>query len=250
MAKSAQEQLELPFTATPSALPTERAMLEGQAVDYHLVRRRGRRRISISIDERGLRVGAPLRASMREIEAVLREHASWVLRKLSEWQARRAPPLCWTDGEKLMLHGGPVGLRVEARGRGVHLEAGCIRVAAAAPERIARDVTSWLRELALADFNERVGRFRPIVEVKCPCVRLSNARTRWGSCRANGSILLNWRMIQMPPRLIDYVVVHELAHLREMNHSPRFWAIVAGVIPDYKARRAEIRGEGHRYLRV
>jgi predicted metal-dependent hydrolase len=250
MANSALVQLELPF-GVQSADPTRQVvLLDAQTVEYRLVRRRGRRRISLSIDERGLRVGAPLRASNREIESVLREHARWVLRKLAEWQSRRTPPLRWTEGEKLMLRGENIELRIDPRGIGVRVDSGCIRVAAAVPERIARNVTIWFRESALADFCERVRRFRPILEVKEPRVRLSSARTRWGSCHANGSILLNWRLIQMPPHLIDYVVVHELAHLREMNHSPRFWAIVGGVIPDYAARRAEIRGDCHRYLRV
>jgi len=250
MADFSRAQLELPFTATSQASIPETTVLDGQAISYHLIRRRGRRRISISIDERGLRVGAPLRASTREIESVLREHARWVLRKLDEWQSCRAPPLRWADGETLMLHGKTIELRIDPCSRGAHLEAGCIRVAQAAPERIARSVTVKLREYALADFSERVERYVPLLEVRQPHVRLSNARTRWGSCHANGSVLLNWRLIQMPPRLIDYVVVHELAHLREMNHSPRFWAVVGGMIPDYVARRAEIRGDGHRYLRV
>ena len=246
----AHAQLELPFTVQPATPASHAALLDGQVVEYHLVRRRGRRRISIAIDERGLRVGAPMRASMREIESVLRDHARWVLRKLTEWQARRAPPLAWADGEQLMLYGDAFDLRIDARGHGVQLDAGCIRVAAAPVEKLARNVTAWLRERALADFCERVARFRPVMEVKEPRVRLSNARTRWGSCHVNGSVLLNWRLIQMPPRLIDSVVVHELAHLREMTHSARFWAIVGGVLPDYAARRAEIRTDGHRYLRV
>ena len=79
-------------------------------------------------------------------------------------------------------------------------------------------------------------------------IRLSNARSRWGSCHTSGRISLNWRLIHLPSHLIDYVVVHELAHLVEMNHSPRFWAVVARVIPDYAARRREIRKESHRYV--
>ena len=79
-------------------------------------------------------------------------------------------------------------------------------------------------------------------------MRLSNARSRWGSCHVSGRISLNWRLIQLPPHLVDYVVVHELAHLREMNHSPRFWSLVGRIIPDYQARRRELRREAHQYL--
>jgi len=250
MTDTVQAQFELPFTARPPAAGQTIAVIDGRAVSYNLVRRRGRSRISISIDERGLRVGAPLRAPLREIEDALQKHAKWILRKLGEWQMRSAPPLCWTDGETLMLRGEPVALRTGHAERGAALAGNSIRVASTTPAQVAREVTTWLRQHALGDFVERAARFLPVLGVKAPRIRLSNARTRWGSCHASGSILLNWRLIQMPPRLIDYVVVHELAHLREMNHSPRFWAIVGDVIADHNERRSEIRREGHRYLLV
>jgi predicted metal-dependent hydrolase len=81
-----------------------------------------------------------------------------------------------------------------------------------------------------------------------PTIRLSNAKTRWGTCHPDGRVHLNWRLIQMPPALIDYVVVHELAHLHEPNHSQRFWRRVAAVLPDYAQRRLALRRDGHRYL--
>jgi hypothetical protein len=116
------------------------------------------------------------------------------------------------------------------------------------PGDIARTVTEWLREQALACFHTRIAHYAPRLRVPAPELRLSEARTRWGSCHPAGRVLINWRLIQMPLRLVDYVVVHELAHLKEMNHSPRFWRTVASIIPDYAARRTEIRVEGHRYL--
>ena len=88
----------------------------------------------------------------------------------------------------------------------------------------------------------------PLLVVPAPEIRLSNGRTRWGSCHRDGRISLNWRLIQVPLPLVDYVIVHELAHLREMNHSLRFWQSVARVIPDYAARRAKIRTEAQRYV--
>jgi len=81
-----------------------------------------------------------------------------------------------------------------------------------------------------------------------PPIRLSNARTRWGSCHPAGRIHLNWRLIHFPLPLIDYVVVHELAHLRELNHSASFWRLVAQIVPDHAARRAQIRAHAHHYL--
>jgi predicted metal-dependent hydrolase len=226
-------------------------VLDGQAVSYVLHRSHGRRRISLSIDERGLRIGAPLRASLREIESVLRDHARWVVRKLSEWSEKRAPGRRWESGESLMFLGQPLRLAVASGMQGV--AAGTsdtlhISTPRTQPDHVAALARAWLRTQALSDFAVRVERYRLAMRLPAVDIRLSNARTRWGSCHINGHILLNWRLIQMPARLIDYVVVHELAHLREMNHSPRFWAVVAREIPDYAARRREIRRDAHRYL--
>ena len=247
-------QLELPF-ASPSPRPVVAcsAVLDGQAISYVLHRSHGRRRISLSVDERGLRIGAPLRASMREIETVLRDHARWVVRKLAEWGEKCAPGRRWENGETLMFLGKPLKLDIMATTQNVpavsHQE-GTLAIATprAQPAYIAALARDWLRSQALVDYAARVDRYRTAMAAPQVDIRLSNARTRWGSCHAGGRILLNWRLIQMPARLIDYVVVHELAHLREMNHSPRFWAVVAKEIPDHAARRREIRRDAHRYI--
>ena len=86
--------------------------------------------------------------------------------------------------------------------------------------------------------------FTKIMNVTYGTVRLSSARTRWGSCSARGNLNFHWKLILMPPEVLDYVVVHELAHRREMNHSPRFWAIVEKVLPDYKERRRWLKENG------
>lgn len=222
-------------------------------IDYTVKRSRRRRRIALTIDEQGLHVGAPLRASDHAIDALLRQHASWVLRKLAEWQARRPPPRHWQDGDMLMLQGKPLRLTLASGQHGIRLHHDQMVVStgqASGSDTIRATVTDWLRQQALQCFRERVTHFHSFLKVTEPEIRLSNARTRWGSCHVNGRIRLNWRLIQLPLRLVDYVVVHELAHLVEMNHSPRFWEAVASLIPDYGACRSEIRTEGHRYLLV
>lgn len=244
------------------ALPQERrSALTAQAqtclgntpINYTVTRSSRRRRITLTVDERGLRVGAPKRAGDRAIDAMLREHASWVLRKLAEWQARRPQPSLWQDGDKLMLQGQALRLTFAAGTRDIQLDHEQMVInssLAGSPDDIRALVTGWLRQRALQCFRDRVAHYYPLLEVAEPEVRLSNARTRWGSCHVNGRIRLNWRLIQLPLHLLDYVVVHELAHLVEMNHSPRFWQTVARQVPDYRARRTEIRTEGHRYLLV
>lgn len=101
-----------------------------------------------------------------------------------------------------------------------------------------------LREKARQLFAERLAHYAPHLGVAPPPLRLSSARTRWGSCSHHGGISLNWRLVFMPLAIIDYVVAHELAHLREMNHSPRFWSVVEQLCPDWRARRLELRQLG------
>lgn len=249
MARRRSLQFELPFVrGTIEPFAQAHIALGGQTVSY-LVRRSDRRRsISLTIDERGLRVGAPHRASAQEIDAVLRRHATWVLRKLAEWHERRAAPPRWVNGETLMYRGAPLALTL-VPGRSEPLHVG-EQLLVGAENELPRAVGAWFRREALVCFEARVAHFRAALDVPAPAVRLSNARTRWGSCHAAGRIRFNWRMIQFPLRLIDYVVVHELAHLREMNHSIRFWRVVAGLLPDYAVRRREIRLEGDRYLKL
>ena len=253
MAPQNSAQLELPFAPVAmNPLVTTSTVLDGQPVNYILHRSHGRRRISLSVDERGLRVGAPLRASLREIESVLRDHARWVMRKLGEWHDKRTPARRWITGETVAYLGLPLRLEVIQGAAAVVLAPPQLHISVPdiAAAAVAAQARHWLRAQALEHFYQRIEHFRSHVTLGTVGVtlRLSNARGRWGSCHVSRRISLSWRLIHLPQHLIDYVVVHELAHLREMNHSPRFWAVVGSVIPDYAARRREIRRESHRYL--
>jgi predicted metal-dependent hydrolase len=110
--------------------------------------------------------------------------------------------------------------------------------------RIEKAVMQWYRNEALRVFEECVEYFAPQLQVS-PCeIKLSAARTQWGSCTVRGVVRLNWQLVKMPLHLIDYVVVHELAHLVEMNHSPAFWSVVERACPEYRKCRAELRSYG------
>lgn len=111
----------------------------------------------------------------------------------------------------------------------------------APPARIATAVQTWLRKQALARLQQGVAHYAPPMGVRPTQLALTNARARWGSASAQGHIRLHWRLIQLDPALFDYVLVHELAHLHEMNHSPRFWAHVQAAMPDYAQRRERLR---------
>jgi len=250
---SRPEPRQLPFVRehlTVQAASRQRYQFAGQSIDYTLKRSARRRSITLTIDERGLRVGAPWRASQRRIESVLAAHARWIVRKLVEWAARRPTHFAWVDGARIMVLGEPVVLAPDPAHASTERVDDRLRVAAVADaaDALENAVRDWLRETAQNWFAQRVGHFAPILGVDVPVIRLSNARTRWGTCHPHGRVHLNWRLIQMPPALIDYVVVHELAHLHEPNHSPRFWHRVETVLPDHKQRRRALRCEAHRYL--
>jgi predicted metal-dependent hydrolase len=236
---------------TPAQLATRHQFrLGAQRIEYTLKRSRRRRSITFTIDEGGLRVGAPWRATQRHIESLLGSHALWIDRKLAEWQARRRPQLTWEAGTTIMMLGEPLMLELDPVRRLTGRDGNRLCVAADTrdPAVLAARVVAWLRNTAQAWFEQRAACYAPTLDVRVAAIRLSNAKTRWGTCYPDGRVHLNWRLIQMPPALIDYVVVHELAHLREPNHSRRFWRWVASILPDYEQRRAALRRDGHRYL--
>jgi predicted metal-dependent hydrolase len=116
----------------------------------------------------------------------------------------------------------------------------CVGCDPDAIEAMRAPVMAWLAEEARTVFAARVAIFARLLDVPVPELKLSNARTQWGSCSAHGRVRLNWRLIHVPLSLVDYVVVHELAHLRELNHSRRFWALVESAYPGFRAARREL----------
>jgi predicted metal-dependent hydrolase len=251
MARRKPSQLELVLGCTPAQISTQhRFRLNEQWVEYTLKRSQRRRSISLTIDEDGLRVGAPWRASQRRIESLLVSHARWIVRKLAEWRTRRPPPFIWQADAPVMMLGEPLMLAPDLKRGATERDGDRLYIAADAnnPDTLAHHVIAWLRATAQGWFEQRAAHYAPLIGVQVSAIRLSNAKTRWGTCHPDGRIHLNWKLIQMPPDLIDYVVVHELAHLREPNHSRRFWHWVANVLPDYEQRRQTLRREGHRYL--
>jgi hypothetical protein len=221
--------------------------LPGAEVAYAL-RRSSRRSIGLVVDAQGLRVAAPRGATLAQVEQALQAKAAWILRHLAaqqEQQLRRreAQPV-WGAQALLPYLGAPLRLQAEAGAWRLDVEGERLHVplpATAAPAQWATALRGWLQARALAVFQERCALHAPRMGVRPARLALSAARTRWGSASVTGVVRLNWRLVHLAPALIDYVVVHELAHLREMNHSPAFWAHVRAVLPDYASRRAALR---------
>jgi len=231
--------------------------LEHHVVAYALKRAR-RRSIGFVVGAEGLSVNAPKWVGLADIETALREKAAWILRKLREQRERAQRQLeakvDWRDGTRIPFLGDTVQVRIDERATGAVLHTGdtlalprpplTLHVglpASATPAQIRDVVQSWLQRQARRVFLERCDLYARQLNVRCTRLSLSSAQTRWGSASADGSIRLNWRLIHFAIPTIDYVVTHELAHLREMNHSPRFWDVVRSVLPDYEASRAQLK---------
>ncbi|MDR3159454.1 MAG: M48 family metallopeptidase [Zoogloeaceae bacterium] len=212
--------------------------IQGEVVAYRLVRSAARRSIGLSIDRQGLRVGAPSAIRLVHIENLLRQQGGWIRDKLTLWRAHAF--LLEADAACLWL-GQPHILR-RAFGRASQCHDGQLELAARAGEAdLGAAFIRWCKARARPLFLSRLAHYAGRLGVPTPPLILSSAKSRWGSCNAKGEIRLSWRLMQFDPQLIDYVVAHEIAHLREMNHSPRFWAIVAQLYPDWRAARQTIR---------
>ena len=227
-------------------------VLAGRVVLYRL-RRRARASIGLRVDATGLSVHAPLRTPLRDIEAVLHRKSRWVLAKLALHVDAAPPPVAWVDGARLPYLGGGLTLAL-ASGPTAAVRRGevlAVRLSphAQAPDAVRAAVTAWYRREASALFAARLAHYCAPSGRPVPPLRLSNALTRWGSCSATGVIRLNWRLLKAPLAEIDYVVAHELAHLEEMNHSPRFWAALGRLFPDYAGARVDLKRHGALYRR-
>ncbi len=236
----------------------DREIRLGECQVAYLLRRARRKSIGFTVGPEGLAVSAPRWVGQGEIESALREKAGWILRKLAEQRERQrrleAARVEWRDGASLPFLGETVILVLDPRVAGAVLNTdaqalpGVPRLTlhiglppSAAPAQICDVVQSWLQRQARRIFEERCAEFAARLGVRVRRLRLSSAQTRWGSASADGSIHLNWRLVHFGLPVIDYVVAHELAHLREMNHSAAFWDVVRSVIPDLEDRKALLR---------
>lgn len=214
-------------------------------LDYELKRAR-RRTIGLSISDGGLVIAAPRWVSVSEIESVIREKSRWVLNKLSEWQERkrRVPQVIWQAGAQLPYLGGELIMVLDATQTEVQLSAQrlCLPLPTTATAEQIRDrAQAWLQQQAHSLFAERMAFYCARAGVPMGRWRLSSARTRWGSCAADGAIRLNWRLIHMPTDVIDYVIAHEIAHRKELNHGPDFWRTVESLFPEFRAAEALLK---------
>jgi predicted metal-dependent hydrolase len=249
----------------------------GHAIVAYEFKRGKRRTIGFSVGAEGLVVSAPKWVPLYEVDAALREKSGWIIKKLGETRERHerleSTRIVWKDGTSLPFlgqqivvvldprHGfsavgaelqssvapavlhtdSPAPTRAPAGQPPLTLQVGLPH--SATPEQIRDAVQAWLMRQAKRVFTERLDHYAPLLKVQWRKLSLSSAGTRWGSARIDGAIRLHWRLIHFNQSVIDYVVAHELSHLRVMDHSPRFWDTVRSVVPDYATLRGQLKDE-------
>ena len=236
---------------------TERGRVRiGDATIEYEVRRSKRRRKTIQITVAGgdVRVAAPSATPASELQALVRKRASWILSHTSGAMPEAAPKR-FVSGETLPYLGRNVPMTVgpaDVPSPTVGFDHWRFRVAAPQgledgerSEEVRRTVVAWYRARAAEWLADGVGRWLPrLGPGEKPRILIRDQRRRWGSCAPDGTLRFNWRVMMLEPALIEYIVVHELAHLTVRNHSPDFWAVVSGAMPDAHQRRRRLREAG------
>jgi predicted metal-dependent hydrolase len=236
------------FTVEPSAATastpfakTLTIVLAGNSVRYELHRAK-RRSVSMAIVRSGLVVRAPMRIAQREIESILQGRAEWIVQKLQEWHSRTTHVAArYGNGGSVLYRGKRLGLRVVPSLFDA-FEATETELLIASTKPLTREaqqhcVECWMRARAQEQFAPQVLAMAQHIGVDVKVVKLTDTRTMWGSCTSDGVIRLTFRLIQLPSALADYVIAHEVAHRRELNHSPRFWEWVRMLDPHFKSHR-------------
>ncbi len=220
-------------------------------LDFRLIRSKKRRKtISLHIREGGtIVIHAPYRVSKREIEEFIREKEAWVVRKLTEGKERHKElQKTFIPGEKFLYLGEWYPLEIDGSSNKpfpLELSFGKFILH---KERIgeARDAfAEWYKREAKEKIEGRVRYYSDRFQLFPKGIRITSAKSRWGSCSRDNRLSFSWRIVMAPLTIIDYVLAHELVHIKEKNHSKKFWNALEAVLPDYKERKVWLRKNGH-----
>jgi predicted metal-dependent hydrolase len=232
------------------ALLPERDVLEFPDASLAYAIRASARRRTLSLELRAdgsLTVATPHGLSLATIRAFVESRRAWIEAKRALLTPPASPRVLPGHGARLPYLGTELALNVSiapARRAACRCESGSLVIKVPHDTAIRPAIEAWYRRAAATHAAARLAHFAPQVGRAARKLVIRAQRTRWGSCSARGTISLNWRLMQAPPEILDYVVVHELCHLLVPNHSPRFWSEVARVLPDWRRQRAALRQFG------
>lgn len=240
---------------TASSVERSEVRFGSKTIEYSIRRSSRRGTVSIAIDPtEGVLVTAPSPAPVRRLDEIVHAKATWIVQRLK--RQSDLPPTQekeFVSGESFLYLGRQYRLRLDRdhEPRPLRLENGWLRVPL--PHHLGEQHRSAYVRAALIDWYKRnAGKRIPArilhwadkLDVKVPVVRLAEPRKRWGSASSSGTVRINWRIIQAPLSLVDYVVAHELVHLRHPDHTREFWATFGRLMPDYEIRKARLRHLG------
>jgi predicted metal-dependent hydrolase len=239
-------QLDLPFLGSQGPSPGElRPSPSDQphpVIEFVRVRRARRYILRVRPDGT-LRVTVPVGGSRREAEQFVRKHHRWIRRERDRVQIERAPRE-WRDGSEILLRGETVRLTVDAGAEDLVLSYAGRQLSISHEADIRATVEGDLKELAKVELVPRLLDLAVQHDLQPGAISVRNQRSRWGSCARNGNIALNFRLVQMPPPVRDYVLLHELMHIKQQNHSRRFWKLVEAVCPAFRDAERWLRTVG------
>ncbi|MCB2206088.1 M48 family metallopeptidase [bacterium] len=232
-----------------------RLTVEGKSIDYQVEKTRRNRYVRLTVSARhGVRISAPIGTPDRELHAMVREKGGWILDRLEQFRREEAAQPKWRyhDGAQILLRGKWTPLEI----RGWDRRSGKIRLTKQAlrvdlPHEMCSDAVvvqdlfeRWLRKWAQQDIPLRAEALARQMKLRYSHVGIRDQRSKWGSCSSTGRLSLNMRLMLTPVEVCDYVIIHELAHLKELNHSRRFWSIVERYCPDHDVHRKWLREHG------
>jgi predicted metal-dependent hydrolase len=221
--------------------------LEEALLPLTVRKRRGTRRMVLRYQPltREVTLTLPPYVSLREALAFAHSRRAWLSRQMAQYGA----PIVFTDGAEIPVLGRSYRIRHMAQGRGVVSAADEELQVFGAPEFLARRVRDWVRAQLKDEIARRADAYGALLGVQARRITLRDTHSRWGSCSADGQLSFSWRLAFAPYAVMDYVVAHEVVHLREMNHGARFWKLVAEVCPEQQRARRWLAKHGHTLYR-
>ncbi|MCX7965274.1 MAG: M48 family metallopeptidase [Syntrophorhabdaceae bacterium] len=217
---------------------------------YRLIKSKRRKKtLTLKVDSKGdVVIYAPLKTPDSKVEDFFRKNINWIKKKIKENRSNHYHEKRFIEGEEFFYLGKPYPIVYTDRSEGgktLRLIDGRFLFCDKKIESIKEAFIEWYRKRAFEIINEKINHYTKIMDVFPSRIRITNALKRLGSCSHKNSICFSWRIVMAPPYIIDYVVVHELCHIKEKNHSKRFWGLVEKIIPDYALRRAWIKKNNH-----
>lgn len=228
---------------------------EGKEYQYELVESRGKR-LSAAIDEYGrMMVRYPKRMPASAVNDFVEEHKKWLVIHYHQAQEQCGAFLHhFVEGEAFYFLGKPYPLKIRKNGikERIRVERlpDCFLIEgnALTGEAVKKAMEGWYIRNARIRFESRCAYFAPLIGVTYHTLRIKNQKSRWGSCSGKGNLNFNWKLIMAPEEVLDYLVVHELCHLKYMDHSKEFWSLVASILPDYRKREQWIEENQRKLL--